>query len=146
MYFYRELASHVSLTSWRNSLFSPLPCLSSTDSPTIHLPFFKISSKFRVKRFLFFFYLLTLKFTPIFPFLFSSKSCDRRSANNEERNSNGWRIKRCTRLAGSAWLLSGTGRKIGLAEKRGGRDAARAKQIVANKKLIHGGELEGANT
>lgn len=55
-------------------------------------------------------------------------------------------FKRCTRLAGSAWLLSGTGRKIGLAEKRGGRDAARAKQIVANKKLIHGGELEGANT
>lgn len=66
MYFYRELASHVSLTSWRNSLFSPPPV--SLVNRFTHHPSTYRSSKFRVKRnFLFFFYLLTLKFTPIFP-------------------------------------------------------------------------------
>lgn len=63
MYFYRELVSRVSLTSWRNSLFSPLPSPLSlsriTDRP-IHFSLFKISYKI-------FFLLLTLKFTPIFP-------------------------------------------------------------------------------
>lgn len=60
MYFYRELVSRVSLTSWRNSLFSPLLFLSRITDRPIHFSLFKISYKI-------FFLLLTLKFTPIFP-------------------------------------------------------------------------------
>lgn len=72
------------------------------------------------------------------------RSDDQLTADNEERNSNGWSIKRYVTFG---WIvIIGHGAKNRLAEKRGGRDAARAKQIVANKKLIHGGELEGANT
>lgn len=146
MYFYRQLASHLSLTSWRNSLFSsPLLFLRSTDStPCL------ISSKFLEQ------YSLFKIYSQFFPFLLFSKYLEimrilsllREILRSTEkptmrrRIGNGWSVKRYIR---SRYYI-GHGTKNRLAEKRGGRDTARAKQIVANKKLIHGGELEGANT
>lgn len=57
MYFYRELASHVSLTSWRNSLFSPPPV--SLVNRFTHHPFTVLQNFFKISRKTFSFLLLS---------------------------------------------------------------------------------------